>query len=63
MWKLNYFYNNEIILLGAYRMCHVSFRKLAPCITDPIFFFLSFKNRQVYRDGRLQLSITMSDVS
>ena len=24
----------------------------APCITDPIFFYPSFKNRQVYRDEK-----------
>ena len=59
MRKLNYFYNNEIILLGVYRICHVSFRKLAPCITNPIIFFLSFKNRQVYRDEQY-FSYTMA---
>ena len=57
MRKVNYFYNNQIILLRVYRtiappVCYVSFRKLAPCITDPIFFYPTFKDRQVYRNEK-----------
>ena len=35
----------------------------APCITDPIFFYPSFKNRQVYRDEKEQCTgLNMNNV-